>query len=64
MIKKCCGIKSFSNHKHISWNSLTITCGNYMFIVQTSCRLTYRSGASDGRAGFDCCGEQSNLLGN
>ena len=26
------------------------TCGDGMFIVQTSCRLTYRGRASDGRA--------------
>ena len=26
------------------------TCGDGMFIVQTSCRLTCRGGASDGRA--------------
>ena len=39
-------------------------CGDGMFIVQTSKQGTYRDRSDDGRAGFDCCGEQSNLRGN
>lgn len=41
-----------------------VACGDGMFIVQTSFRPTYRGWASDGRAWFDGCGEQSDLRGN
>ena len=37
------------------------TCGDGSIIVQTQCRPSYRGRTYNGRAGFDGCGEQSNL---
>lgn len=41
---------SFEEHEaeNVCSNKDAVACGNGMFIVQTSCKPTYRGGASDG----------------